>query len=181
MTPGFPAGGLRAMMLSHRSLEAYSFLRPFTWGVWVSVLLSYCAFSLTLFFISRLSQRLGEAAPKRQQESKFSFAECIEYFSLIPLQLGVDKHPQSFSGRLLMQVWSLYILVVISTYTANLAAFFGDRSMTRPLSSIEDILPSRYNVTYFDFFDESNDNVYSNNKSNINNNNNNNNNNNKMK
>ena len=44
---------------------------------------------------------------------------CLSAF----LQQGIDILPRSISGRLVTSAWWLFTLIIISSYTANLAAF----------------------------------------------------------
>jgi hypothetical protein len=47
---------------------------------------------------------------------------CLSAF----LQQGIDILPRSISGRLVTSAWWLFTLIIISSYTANLAAFVND-------------------------------------------------------
>ena len=114
-------------------------------------------FSLNLTLISYLSRRKSsnknEKKPNNgkeeeeeeeheeeeeddEEEENFSFLESVWYFSLVGIQMGMDQHPKSPSGRILIFAWSAFTLIIVATYTANLAAFFTMEAYHRPLRSI---------------------------------------------
>ena len=123
-----------------------TFFKPFHWQLWVSVLLTYIFFSFTLKFLSNLGSKLAPYS-SFQDEHDFSLRESFWYFSLVSIQLGVDKHPKSFSGKILVLAWSFFTLICIAAYTANLTAFYTDKSMIKPLKTIEHIPTYNHNVT----------------------------------
>ena len=54
-------------------------------------------------------------------------------------QLGGDNTPVSVSGRMLSAFWWFFALIIIATYTANLAAFLTVTRMENPINSLEDL------------------------------------------
>uniref|UniRef100_H2YA62 Glutamate receptor n=1 Tax=Ciona savignyi TaxID=51511 RepID=H2YA62_CIOSA len=56
------------------------------------------------------------------------------------VQQGCDISPKSFSGRIVGGVWWLFTLIVISSYTANLAAFLTVDKMVSPIAGAEDLV-----------------------------------------
>ena len=131
--------------------DAPTFLRPFHWQLWLSVLLTYISFSLALKFLSTLGRKIAPFSVF-QDEDHFSLRECFWYFSLVSIQLGVEKHPKSFSGKILVLAWSFFTLISVTAYTANLTAFYTDKSMIKPLRTIEDIPAHNYNLTTFNVY-----------------------------
>ena len=65
------------------------------------------------------------------------------------IQVGVGQHPKSIGGKMLTFAWCFFTLVLVATYTANLAAFFAENAPERPLASILDIPNSKYNVATY--------------------------------
>lgn len=47
--------------------------------------------------------------------------------------------PSSLSGRIVGGVWWFFTLIIISSYTANLAAFLTVERMVSPIESAEDL------------------------------------------
>ena len=64
-----------------------------------------------------------------------TFWFCLSAF----LQQGIDILPRSISGRLVTSAWWLFTLIIISSYTANLAAFLTAKRMTLTIESAEDL------------------------------------------
>ncbi|XP_046997299.1 glutamate receptor 1-like [Schistocerca americana] len=84
------------------------------------------------------------------------------------MQQGCDITPRSISGRIVGSVWWFFTLILISSYTANLAAFLTVERMVAPINSPED-LASQTEVEYgtlyhgstWDFFRRSQITLYS--------------------
>lgn len=55
------------------------------------------------------------------------------------MQQGCDISPRSISGRIVGSVWWFFTLILISSYTANLAAFLTVERMVTPINSPEDL------------------------------------------
>uniref|UniRef100_A0AAN0LHA1 Glutamate receptor 1 n=1 Tax=Polyphagotarsonemus latus TaxID=1204166 RepID=A0AAN0LHA1_9ACAR len=62
------------------------------------------------------------------------------WFALSALfQQGVDVCPRSYAGRIAGSVWWFFTLIIISSYTANLAAFLTVERMVTPINSADDL------------------------------------------
>ena len=69
----------------------------------------------------------------------FSFSNAL-WFSLGAfMRQDVDISPRSVSGRIVGSVWWFFTLIIISSYTANLAAFLTVERMSSPIESAEDL------------------------------------------
>ncbi|KAF0022826.1 hypothetical protein F2P81_024807 [Scophthalmus maximus] len=55
------------------------------------------------------------------------------------MQQGCDISPRSLSGRIVGGVWWFFTLIIISSYTANLAAFLTVERMVSPIEGSEDL------------------------------------------
>lgn len=63
------------------------------------------------------------------------------------MQQGCDISPRSISGRIVGSCWWFFTLILLSSYTANLAAFLTVERMVAPINSVED-LASQTEVEY---------------------------------
>ncbi|XP_032811033.1 glutamate receptor 2-like isoform X1 [Petromyzon marinus] len=55
------------------------------------------------------------------------------------MQQGCEISPRSLSGRIVGGVWWFFTLIIISSYTANLAAFLTVERMVSPIESADDL------------------------------------------
>ena len=55
------------------------------------------------------------------------------------MQQGSDLTPKSISTRMIAAMWWFFTLIMISSYTANLAAFLTVERMESPIESAEDL------------------------------------------
>ncbi|XP_065349136.1 glutamate receptor 1-like isoform X2 [Cloeon dipterum] len=149
----------------------FSFLNPLSKEIWVCVIFSYIGVSVVLFIVSRFSPyewRVEETLAGTAVANDFSLLNSF-WFSLGAfMQQGCDISPRSISGRIVGSVWWFFTLILISSYTANLAAFLTVERMVAPINSPED-LASQTEVEYgtlyqgstWDFFRRSQITLYS--------------------
>ena len=92
-------GGVQAAMLHHRRTDPLIFTRPFSGRIWLAIIVIYFIYGITLFVISQLSKRMGDAFG--QQKEDFSLLEAFKLFSVTSLQFGPEQQTRSHSGRVL--------------------------------------------------------------------------------
>ena len=69
----------------------------------------------------------------------FSLANSFWFTIGSLMQQGSDVAPMALSTRLLAGVWFFFAMIVIASYTANLAAFLTVETLERPITSAEDL------------------------------------------
>ncbi|XP_016365626.1 glutamate receptor 4-like [Sinocyclocheilus rhinocerous] len=80
-----------------------------------------------------------DGLPSDQPPNEFGIFNSL-WFSLGAfMQQGCDISPRSLSGRIVGGVWWFFTLIIISSYTANLAAFLTVERMVSPIESAEDL------------------------------------------
>uniref|UniRef100_A0AAY4BH99 Glutamate receptor 1-like n=1 Tax=Denticeps clupeoides TaxID=299321 RepID=A0AAY4BH99_9TELE len=92
------------------------------------------------------NQNQGQSQQQQQQQqqqpehtNEFGIFNSL-WFSLGAfMQQGCDISPRSLSGRIVGGVWWFFTLIIISSYTANLAAFLTVERMVSPIESAEDL------------------------------------------
>jgi ionotropic glutamate receptor len=67
-------------------------------------------------------------------------------FALLTIK-GCDLNPRATSTRIIGAMWWFFTLILVSSYTANLAAFLTVERMSTPIESVED-LASQSKITY---------------------------------
>ncbi|XP_052345052.1 glutamate receptor ionotropic, kainate 2-like [Oncorhynchus keta] len=92
----------------------FSFLNPLSPDIWMYILLAYLGVSCVLFVIASL---LLSSRPRP----------------------GSELMPKALSTRIVGGIWWFFTLIIISSYTANLAAFLTVERMESPIDSADDL------------------------------------------
>ncbi|XP_075429520.1 glutamate receptor 3 isoform X3 [Ascaphus truei] len=126
----------------------FSFLDPLAYEIWMCIVFAYIGVSVVLFLVSRFSPyewHLEDSDEARDPQNppdppnEFGIFNSL-WFSLGAfMQQGCDISPRSLSGRIVGGVWWFFTLIIISSYTANLAAFLTVERMVSPIESAEDL------------------------------------------
>ncbi|XP_066286133.1 glutamate receptor 4-like [Branchiostoma lanceolatum] len=124
----------------------FSFLDPLAYEIWMCILFAYIGVSVVLFLVSRFSpyewhpaESCGVGSEDEEQTNDFGIWNSL-WFSLGAfMQQGCDISPRSISGRIVGGVWWFFTLIIISSYTANLAAFLTVERMVTPIESADDL------------------------------------------
>ncbi|XP_073777803.1 glutamate receptor 1a isoform X4 [Danio rerio] len=146
----------------------FSFLDPLAYEIWMCIVFAYIGVSVVLFLVSRFSpyewhaddcedgaeenpnqpssssaqpgqNQQNQNQQSQEQTNEFGIFNSL-WFSLGAfMQQGCDISPRSLSGRIVGGVWWFFTLIIISSYTANLAAFLTVERMVSPIESAEDL------------------------------------------
>uniref|UniRef100_A0A3B3ZHH3 Glutamate receptor n=1 Tax=Periophthalmus magnuspinnatus TaxID=409849 RepID=A0A3B3ZHH3_9GOBI len=131
----------------------FSFLDPFSPAVWLFMLLAYLAVSCVLFLAARLSPyewyNPHPCSRHRQDvvENQYSLGNSLWFPVGGFMQQGSEVMPRALSTRCVSGVWWAFTLIIISSYTANLAAFLTVQRMEVPIESADD-LADQTNIQY---------------------------------
>uniref|UniRef100_A0A1B6GVG8 Ionotropic glutamate receptor C-terminal domain-containing protein n=1 Tax=Cuerna arida TaxID=1464854 RepID=A0A1B6GVG8_9HEMI len=113
-----------------KSPSLFSFMSPFSTSVWQSVLAAYVGVSLLMYVIARISPKEWtnpypciDESELEELENQFSLNNSFWFVTGSIMQQGSELAPISASTRMLASVWWFFILIIVSSYTANLAAF----------------------------------------------------------
>ncbi|KAG1662348.1 Glutamate receptor ionotropic, kainate 2 [Nymphon striatum] len=72
-------------------------------------------------------------------ENQFSLMNSLWFTIGSLMQQGSDLAPTAWSTRMIAATWWFFTLIMISSYTANLAAFLTVQRMVSPIESAEDL------------------------------------------
>jgi ionotropic glutamate receptor len=115
-------------------------MNPFSNTVWVCILFAYISVNIVLFVVTRFSPNEWYVnSDDGKLKNDFNFSNTIWFCSALLMQQGVDIVPKSTSGRLATSVWRFFTLIIISSYTANLAAFLTIERLEAPIEKVEDL------------------------------------------
>ncbi|CAF1149652.1 unnamed protein product [Rotaria sp. Silwood1] len=121
--------------------DVFSFMAPLSGDIWMCVTFAYIGVSVILFLVSRFSpyEWSIEDETTPQLSNKFSILNTLFFALAAFMQQGVDFIPRSISGRLVASIWWYFSMILVSSYTANLAAFLTVKRMVTPIESVEDL------------------------------------------
>ena len=144
--------GLTALIQSvNDEVEYFTFFKPFHLHLWLMILLVTFTIGLLLWFFSTFSpygfygrcvQIAHHKVPREHQKRRHTLRLTNALWSSLVYYVGQSAdslHPVSASGRITVAVWWFAIVIILSTYTANLAAFLTIKRFSSPISSMEDL------------------------------------------
>ncbi|XP_036138978.1 glutamate receptor ionotropic, kainate 2 isoform X3 [Monomorium pharaonis] len=122
----------------------FSFLSPLSLDVWIYMATAYLGVSVLLFILARFSPYEWENPhPCNGQsevlENEFTLLNSLWFTIGSLMQQGSDIAPKAVSTRMVAGMWWFFTLIMISSYTANLAAFLTVERMDSPIESAEDL------------------------------------------
>ncbi|CAI6345580.1 unnamed protein product [Macrosiphum euphorbiae] len=124
-----------------RSSTLVSFLQPFSHTLWVLVMGSVHVVALVLYLLDRFSPfarfKLINADGTEEDALNLSSATWFAWGVLLNSGIG-EGTPRSFSARVLGMVWAGFAMIIVASYTANLAAFLVLERPKTKLSGIND-------------------------------------------
>lgn len=115
----------------------FQFLTPFSFELWMAIIGSSFGVSL-IYFILDL----------RSRQRVFTVKSTL-WFSLGTLLMkGSDFSPKKTSQRILTTGFLFFVLITVSTYTANMAAFLTKKNLEEPVDSFKE-LAERDDITVY--------------------------------
>ncbi|XP_046911606.2 LOW QUALITY PROTEIN: glutamate [NMDA] receptor subunit 1 [Dermatophagoides farinae] len=125
-----------------RKATLASFLQPFQNTLWLLVLVSVHIVALALYLLDLFSPlgnyKINNVALSDEPSLNLSSAIWFSWGVLLNSGIG-ERTPRSFSARVLGMVWAGFAMIVVASYTANLAAFLVlNPRDDHTLSGIED-------------------------------------------
>ncbi|ELU04582.1 hypothetical protein CAPTEDRAFT_127937, partial [Capitella teleta] len=129
------------------SLRPFAFLDPLDNGVWTNILLTTVVVGVWVSLINKLSPNdyHGEFEYKQFKRiethaiSELSFANAFWFSVASLLQQGGETYPKSLSGRVTTVAWWLATVIIVATYTANLAAWLTKSRTSTTINSVEEL------------------------------------------
>ncbi|CAG5131286.1 unnamed protein product, partial [Candidula unifasciata] len=123
------------MLIPRRENSYFEFLNPLSPVVWICTLCAFVVVSIVLYTLERVGRDKNQPSDSIQITVRESF--WFIFGSL--LQGNTDSTPSTTPGRLLTSAWWFFALILISSYTANLAAFLTVKKINTPIKSVTDL------------------------------------------
>nr|XP_021207903.1 glutamate receptor ionotropic, kainate 2 isoform X4 [Bombyx mori] len=122
----------------------FSFLSPLSLDVWIYMATAYLGVSVLLFILARFSPYEWDGPRNCLDEppvleNQFTLLNSLWFTIGSLMQQGSDIAPKAVSTRMVAGMWWFFTLIMISSYTANLAAFLTVERMDSPIESAEDL------------------------------------------
>ncbi|TRY76305.1 hypothetical protein TCAL_06372 [Tigriopus californicus] len=96
----------------------------------------------------RVVRTIGTQVEDREDDHDvFTLMNSFWFMIASLLQQGTDLLPRAISTRMVAGMWWFFTLIMISSYTANLAAFLTVERMDSPIESAED-LSKQHSIKY---------------------------------
>ncbi|RWS17195.1 hypothetical protein B4U79_11248 [Dinothrombium tinctorium] len=128
-----------------------SFMEPFENSLWVLVTVAVHFVALALYLLDRFSPFGRYRLPNSEitEEDALNLSSAIWFAWGVLLNSGIGEGtPRSFSGRVLGMVWAGFAMIMVASYTANLAALLV---LDRPKTSLIGINDPRLRNPLDDF------------------------------
>ncbi|XP_035214145.1 glutamate receptor ionotropic, kainate 2-like isoform X2 [Stegodyphus dumicola] len=150
----------------------FSFLSPFSAEVWIYLIGAYFAVGTVTYFIGRLTPyEWINPYPCRQDdivvENVFNVRNSLWVILGTVMQQGSEIVTTACSTRTLYSFWSFFTLILVSSYTANLAAFLTVERVVYPFHNAQELAKQKKikygclkNGTTEQFFKESKIDIY---------------------
>ncbi|XP_044759047.1 glutamate receptor ionotropic, kainate 2 isoform X4 [Coccinella septempunctata] len=127
-----------------RQARLFSFMNPLAADIWMYVFSAYVLVSATMFVVARFSPHEWHNPHPCEVfnellENQFSLANSFWFTIGTLMQQGSDLNPKATSTRIVGGIWWFFTLIIISSYTANLAAFLTVERMITPIENAEDL------------------------------------------
>lgn len=115
-----------------RTVWMFQFLFPLSNYVWIAIFVSFVVVSLALFGVSRVNA-------DKHRKYTHNFLESFWYIWGTLLRGSLKSSPLAVSSRIISSSWWLFSLIIISVYTANLAAFLTVTNIYLPIENAADL------------------------------------------
>ncbi|XP_053556005.1 glutamate receptor ionotropic, NMDA 3B [Bombina bombina] len=115
-----------------------AFMWPLHWSMWVGIFVALHITALFLTFYEWKSP-FGMTPHGRNRVKIFSYSSALNLcYAILFGRTVSSKTPKCCTGRVLMNLWAIFCLLVLSSYTANLAAVMVGEKTFEVLSGIHD-------------------------------------------
>ncbi|XP_071721800.1 glutamate receptor 3.7-like [Rutidosis leptorrhynchoides] len=141
-TQPFAATGLVIIApLKNTKSNAWVFLKPFETGMWCATASAFVMIGLVIWILEHRVNDDFRGPPKRQLITIF-------LFTFSTLFKKNQEAPISPLGRLVMIVWLFLLMVITSSYTANLTSILTVEQLSSPITGIESLISNNWPIGY---------------------------------
>uniref|UniRef100_A0A336KHH4 CSON010578 protein n=1 Tax=Culicoides sonorensis TaxID=179676 RepID=A0A336KHH4_CULSO len=121
----------------------FSFLQPLSTDVWICTAAAYLGVSILTFILARMANAEWEdphpCNPSEEKENIWGMLNCTWLTMGSVMGQGSDILPKANSTRLVTGMWYFFALIMLASYTANLAAFLTMERMEASINNAEEL------------------------------------------
>ena len=124
----------------------FAFMAPFSGELWFCIGVAFLLVSISLFFLARFTPVEWEitdccdlAQNPEESEQNLYINHSLWWAWAAVMWMGCEVAPRAMSTRFLAGMWYMFTLIMVSSYTANLAASLTAENLHTPISSAEDL------------------------------------------
>ncbi|XP_059470908.1 glutamate receptor ionotropic, kainate 2-like isoform X6 [Neocloeon triangulifer] len=122
----------------------FTFMNPLGLDIWLVVMAAFGMASFTLYALARLTpyEWCNKKPWKKRAPplvNQFTVSNSVWFITGTLLRQGSGISPKATSTRIVGGIWWFFTLIIISSYTANLAAFLTVERMITPIENAEDL------------------------------------------
>ncbi|XP_070074168.1 glutamate receptor ionotropic, kainate 2 isoform X3 [Drosophila takahashii] len=137
---------------SSEPTRLFSFMNPLAIEIWIYVLIAYFLVSFCIYIVGKLSPIEWQHIHPCDLENisignQFSLSDSFWFTIGTLMQQSTDIYPRAISTRIISSIWGFFSLIIVASYTANLAAFLTTERMINPIENAED-LASQTEISY---------------------------------
>ncbi|XP_068205985.1 ionotropic receptor 25a-like isoform X1 [Palaemon carinicauda] len=151
VAPYFDQSGISIVIRkSQREESLFKFMTVLKPEVWVSIVAALVVTGIMIWLLDRYSPYSAQnnAALYPANCRKFTLKESFWFALTSFTPQGGGEAPKALSGRTLVAAYWLFVVLMLATFTANLAAFLTVERMQTPVSSLQELAgQSKINYT----------------------------------
>ena len=139
--------GIGILYITPRSAapSLLAFLDPFTADVYIYSCFLFVFVTMVIYVLARFSPNQWEEPPAcvkdpEEYENAYTFLNSFWFTLGALMQQGSDVAPLALCVRFAGGIWFFFALIMIASYTANLAAFLTVETLVEPIKSVEDLV-----------------------------------------
>ncbi|XP_021964381.1 glutamate receptor ionotropic, kainate 2 isoform X1 [Folsomia candida] len=134
----------------------FSFLSPFSIDVWIYMCFAFFGVSIIMFIIARITPYewvLTDHCCNNKKVNDIMYINDLSLFNALWVIMGglfrqkPNIYAKATSTRMIAGIWWFFTLIMVSSYTANLASFLIVQDLEDTIKSLDD-LPKQNKVKY---------------------------------
>ncbi|XP_064595416.1 glutamate receptor 3-like [Liolophura sinensis] len=143
-TVPFSEGSTGIMTLSpgyEANKSLFQTLKPYSVQVWLSIVAAIVIVGCMSLLVNRFTP-FGRKTEDRPLQAKYetSLRDNLWMVYSSVTEQGIQHSPEAVSGRCLIGFWWLFTILLVATYTANLAAFLTISLPPPPINTLGELL-----------------------------------------